>query len=53
MDLVRKLINEIHDAASLATFIAKENDAEYRLDAHGSHLDSVHDGYCYDCQVWL
>ena len=23
------------------------------LSAHADHLERVHDGYCYLCQVWL
>ena len=22
-------------------------------DAHAAHLDDVHNGYCYECQLWL
>ena len=23
------------------------------LPEHASHLDRVHDGYCYQCQIWI
>ena len=23
------------------------------MDPHADHPDDVHDGYCYECQVWL